>query len=59
MIDSLNLQSYGIAGIFITYLIYDRQIIVKKLILTIEANTTATKTFSDKIYLFNKLYKRR
>ena len=37
-----NLLNYGMAGIFITYLIYDRQVIVKKLI-------TAMDRLSDKI----------
>ncbi len=31
-----NLLNYGMAGIFIAYLIYDRQVIIKKLIKAIE-----------------------
>lgn len=38
--DELLLQ-YGVAGVFILYLIFDRQILLKGLQLTIKQNTEA------------------
>ena len=35
-----QLLNYGMAGIFIIYLIYDRQVIIKKLIKAIEGLTS-------------------
>ena len=35
-----NLLNYGMAGIFISYLIYDRQVIIKKLINAIDKLTS-------------------
>jgi hypothetical protein len=36
-----NLQQYGMAGIFIAYLIYDRQVLLKKLTQSINNLSTA------------------
>lgn len=38
-----TLTNYGMAGIFIAYLIYDRQIITKKMIKAIEELTIVLK----------------
>ena len=42
MIDQTLLQ-YGVAGIFILYLIYDRQVLIKGLRCSIDALTEAIK----------------
>ncbi|MBI2652103.1 hypothetical protein HYX00_01440 [Candidatus Woesearchaeota archaeon] len=48
MIEQPLLQ-YGMAGIFIAYLIYDRQTILKKLISAIEENTKVTQELKIKL----------
>ena len=35
----IDLIDYGMAGLFISYLIYDRQTIIKKLISSVDNNT--------------------
>jgi len=39
MIDYSALTELGMAGVFIGYLIYDRQVILKKVIKSIDKNT--------------------
>lgn len=48
MIEQPLLQ-YGMAGIFIIYLIYDRHTILKKLISAIEINTEVTRELKIKL----------
>lgn len=44
-----NLLNYGMAGIFIAYLIYDRQILMRKLKETIDRNTEATNNLTKMV----------
>ena len=48
MIEQPLLQ-YGMAGIFILYLIYDRQVLLKKVIEAMDRNTEATKNLCLKL----------
>jgi hypothetical protein len=53
MLEETLLQ-YGAMGIFAAYLIYDRQVILKKFQDSIEANTEATIKLVDKLENFIK-----
>jgi len=54
VIDTIitGVLDYGVAGIFIAYLIYDRQVILKKVTASIDKNTTATLEMIE--YMRNK-----
>jgi len=46
--ETASLTNYGLAGIFIAYLIFDRQILLKGLKETIKDNTRAIVALLDK-----------
>lgn len=48
MMEDALLQ-YGAMGLFVGYLIYDRQIILEKITRTIDANTNALHALSEKL----------
>jgi hypothetical protein len=43
------LLNYGMGGIFILYLIYDRKVVMKELTDTIKTNTAVTQSLKDSI----------
>lgn len=43
-----SLYNYGIGGIFIAYLIYDRQVIIKKLMDTLNKLNTTIRELDEK-----------
>lgn len=44
-----TLVNYGMAGVFILYLIYDRQTISKEIIESIKTNTAVTQSLKETI----------
>jgi len=48
MIEQPLLQ-YGMAGLFIIYLIYDRQVIIKRLTVAIDGVSEATRAHTETI----------
>jgi len=44
-----NLLQYGMAGIFISYLIFDRQVLLRKITTALERNTEMINKLCDKI----------
>lgn len=48
MIESALLQ-YGIAGIFILYLIYDKNVLMKEVVESIKTNTAVTQSLQKAI----------
>lgn len=49
MVLEENLLNYGMAGIFILYLIYDKTILMKEVIENIKTNTTVTVSLKERI----------
>ncbi|GEM_PF-4295747 len=49
---SASLLNYGMAGIFIIYLIYDRQYIIKRLQESIDKNTEVTSILNERLLRF-------
>ncbi len=47
-------QTFGIAGVFLSYLIYDRQVIIGKLIATLDANTDAVNNMASIVEFVKK-----
>jgi len=43
------LLNYGMAGLFILYLIYDRNVLMKEVIESIKTNTIVTQSLKDSI----------
>jgi hypothetical protein len=54
MLPPLDWQTFGIAGAFIGYLIYDRQILIKTLTDAVEANTDATNNLAAVVQFMRK-----
>lgn len=48
MFDSELLQ-FGMAGVFILYLIYDKTVLMKEVVESIKTNTTVTQALKDTI----------
>jgi len=44
-----NLQNYGVAGMFIIYLVYDRQVLLRKVVQAIDKNTQALRNLHTEI----------
>jgi hypothetical protein len=44
-----NLLQYGMAGIFISYLIFDRQVLLRKITSALERNTDMISKLCDRI----------
>jgi hypothetical protein len=44
-----QLLNYGMAGIFIAYLIYDRRILMREVIDSIKTNTSVTQSLKNTI----------